>query len=241
MLLREFELERYVLRELPAERLAQLDERCASDPELAQQVAALRASNAEVLRAQPPELVAAQITRRQQARGQRRRLALHLLATAGVAAALVVASVREDDGGERTKGAARPALELWLSEARGPRLLRDGEEVSAGATVQLGYRAAGARYGVIGSIDGRGGATLHFPSGADGATALAAPPTLLDHAYQLDDAPRFERFFLVLAATPLAPKLIMAQLVDLAKRPDAATASLDVAGASVVSVGLVKP
>jgi len=74
---------------------------------------------------------------------------------------------------------------------------------------------------VIVSIDGRGSVTVHLPVHGDQAAALASGDTvLLDHAYQLDDAPRFERFHFVTAQAPFA----VATVVDAARRA-ATTAS----------------
>ena len=53
------------------------------------------------------------------------------------------------------------------------------------------------------SIDGRGVATLHFPDDVD-PTALAHGGAMaLDHSYELDDAPGFERFLRVTAGQRL--------------------------------------
>src|SRR5262249_16204658 len=65
--------------------------------------------------------------------------------------------------------------------------------------------AGGHGYGVIASVDGAGAVTLHFPFSEDAppqATAVARDTTTLPHAYALDDAPRFERFFFLIANHP---------------------------------------
>ncbi len=51
------------------------------------------------------------------------------------------------------------------------------------------------------SVDGRGGVTLHWPEGSGPAAELESGRAVpLPHAYRLDDAPGFERFFLVTGA-----------------------------------------
>jgi hypothetical protein len=71
--------------------------------------------------------------------------------------------------------------------------------------LQVSYVALGRPYGVIFSIDGAGVVTLHHPTSAEGEQALVdldgAVP--LPSAYELDDAPRFEKFFFVTALHPL--------------------------------------
>jgi hypothetical protein len=56
-------------------------------------------------------------------------------------------------------------------------------------------------------MDGRGTFTWHIPAGYAGGIRTAPPldpkgPVVLPSAYELDDAPGFERFFLVFAAAP---------------------------------------
>ena len=69
--------------------------------------------------------------------------------------------------------------------------------------IRLGYQAAGRAFGVIVSMDGRGTVTQHLP--ATGTAAVALRPggqVLLDAAYELDNAPRWERFCLVTSERP---------------------------------------
>ena len=64
--------------------------------------------------------------------------------------------------------------------------------------------------GVIVSIDGNGAVTLHAPR--DAATSSVLEPegaTLLPDAYELDDAPHFERFFFVTAAERIPVRTVL--------------------------------
>jgi len=56
---------------------------------------------------------------------------------------------------------------------------------------------------------------------------MAPEPTALPHAYALDDAPRFERFFFITANDPLDVRQTLAALRMLAHREDSATAGLE--------------
>ncbi len=99
----------------------------------------------------------------------------------------------------RIKGDA--AFMIDRSGAAGPERLGDGARVKAGDRLQLQYRAGESEQGVIVSIDGRAVATLHFPAEIDASPRLRLGGlTALDHSYELDDAPGFERFFFVTAA-----------------------------------------
>jgi len=95
----------------------------------------------------------------------------------------------------------RPHLAVHLADVG---RLESGAEVEAGDVVQVSYVAAGNRYGVVVSIDGRGVVTLHHPPRAlDVPRIRARGEVPLPYAFELDDAPAFERFFFV--TTPARP------------------------------------
>lgn len=188
-----------------------------------------------------------------------RRNVVYLVAAVALAAAVVAAVgiVRLDErtlspldpersgmalgSGIRHKG--QPALLVFRPESKDP--LRDGQRIAAGQLLQISYSAAGAAHGVIVSIDGRGDATLHFPSVPNGSTALQPGEHRLDHAFELDDAPRFERFFFVTAQAALDVEKVHAAAKALATRPDATTAALQLpegfaAGSEQTSLLLLK-
>ncbi len=104
-------------------------------------------------------------------------------------------------GGEestlRVKGGeGGPRLAIFRKLASGPERLKDGAAARGGDLVQIAYRSGGLAYGAILSVDGRGAVTRHLPASGEKAVPLARRDTL-DFAYELDDAPRWERFFLV--------------------------------------------
>jgi hypothetical protein len=220
-----------------------------ADPrELANRVAALRDHNAEELARHPAGPAVAQIearvaaeARQRAARRRRRRLGWLGLATSAATLLVVTRFVAErpatddpprtavaHDDGTRVKGAPRLVAFRQVGE-QVERLAQD-TVARAGDVIQLRYNAGGQRYGMIASIDGAGVVTLHFPLGEDPppqATAVAPETTTLPHAYALDDAPRFERFFFITANTPVDVPQTLAALRSLARRDDSATASLD--------------
>ena len=99
------------------------------------------------------------------------------------------------DPGHRIKG---HDLALFRKTAEGSEVLGDEARVRVGDLIRIGYRAADRSYGVILSIDGRGGVTRHLPRHGDRAAPLGQDgQVLLDHAYELDDAPLWERFYFV--------------------------------------------
>ena len=99
-------------------------------------------------------------------------------------------------------------------------ILSDGNEAEAGALLQLGYVAAAEPHGVILSIDGRGGVTRHFPAEAGGSTLLSLhKKSLLPNAIELDEAPGFERFFLVTSDAPIDVAGVLVKAAELGREP----------------------
>ena len=78
------------------------------------------------------------------------------------------------------------------------------DRAAEGDVIQVSYVAAGKAYGVIYSIDGRGLVTVHFPDiGDETAPELDQNgEASLPYAYELDDAPSFERFFFITSDEP---------------------------------------
>lgn len=244
-------VERAALDEVPP---ASRDRIERADPrELSGRVAELRDASAAELTRHPAGPAVAQIEdrvaaeRRQRVlRRQRRRLQLLGLAT-GAAAVLIVAGVvierpRAEDAivaiaptvaahgnadGMRVKGA--PWLAAFRQVGAQAEPLDQDAVVRAGDVIQLRYNAGGHGYGMIASLDGAGMVTLHYPLREDAppeATAMSPRPTALPHAYALDNAPRFERFFFITADGPVDVHRILAVLRTLAHRGDSATAVL---------------
>ena len=207
----DYQLERYLLREGTADELADLDRRLADDPELAQRLAALERSNEELHQRYPPEWMRGQIElklkRAQGRRVQRTWSGYRLWAVPAVALILAVVAVPTllDDQetaevpATRIKGSEQePRLLVFRKLASGVERLQDGVSAQSGDVVQLAYRSGGLQYGAILSVDGRGTVTQHLPATGIEAVLLAAQDTL-DVAYELDDAPRWEWFYLVAA------------------------------------------
>jgi len=106
------------------------------------------------------------------------------------------------DAAERLKGSG-PRLALYRRTADGSEPLADGGLVRRGDLIRVGYQAAGRAYGAILSIDGRGAVTRHWPpQGLVAAPLSRDGVVLLDDAYELDDAPRWEAFYFVTSDEP---------------------------------------
>lgn len=125
----------------------------------------------------------------------------------------------ELERGIRTKGLDPYLLAFRQTDGGGSERLNDQAVVRESDVIQLRLVGAGRRYGAVLSIDGRGVITGHLPN-ADRAERAAAlkregAQTVPD-AYELDDAPEFERFVLVTSAEPFDLALLHRAAADLA-------------------------
>lgn len=226
-------LERYRLNELPASDAARVAERLRCDAGLRARIEMLGRSDEDIRRAHLLDDLARAVHSRAAAAAAgspwatKRSIAYWLAPAAVVLGVMLLIGVvprladRADgtratanatrDSGDRIKGLG-PALTLYRRTANGGETLADGAIARSGDVVRVGYRAAGKPFGVILSIDGRGGVTVHLPARGDRAAPLKRDSTvLLDTAYELDDAPRWERFYFITGDTAFAvPRIVEA-------------------------------
>jgi hypothetical protein len=223
----DLRLEQYRLEELDAGPRADLDARLASDAEVRARLAHLATSDDETWRAlDPPAFTRAVVELASRAR--RRKAGRHALWLAPVAAGLMAAAwagpwgprrgadiaATESASDVRVKG-SEASLEIYRWTAAGSERVADGDRAAAGDTVRIGYRVTAPLYGMIASVDGRGVVTRHHPASGTQATALTPGDTvLLDHAFELDDAPRWEQFHLVTSPTPFDIDPVVRALAD---------------------------
>lgn len=253
-------VEKLALGELPEAQAQSVRARLEADNDPRLQRTAT--SDAEILDAHPPEVIARKI--------QARIDALEPEAAPGfawpmwgVAAGLAVAAaavlvwvlgpepsneapvpgtriaVADPPSTERIKGDAAVVLERKLG-TRAEALLSESK-VSPGDTIQVSYRSGGWKHGVLVSLDGAGTVTLHFPDTAEGSTALQAEGVAVLHAFELDDAPAFERFLFFTSNAPLDADAIVNRVESLGRAPNPAHAPVLAAPAeAVVELPLIR-
>jgi hypothetical protein len=236
-------LERYLLGELSARERRRVERILRQDPGAAARLDALQRSNDEILAAYPPGEMAAKIRARLAASSAPAETAppargFHLpsfaLPLAAAAMILIAILPLRNALGTRDETRAKgleARLEIYRQEQEDGRRLAPGAVAAAGDLLQIAYVSGGAGYGLIFSLDGRGAVTFHYPRPGEesqaGAAATAPPlqpggETALPYAYRLDDAPAFERFFLVSSAEPFALEPILKAAESLAADPAAA-------------------
>ena len=97
---------------------------------------------------------------------------------------------------ERKKG-GEAVLRIIRKTESGQEFIDKEGSASEGDLVQIQYVAAGNIFGLIFSVDGAGTVTPHLLDGEKAVKLEQGEAVSLNHAYELDDAPNFERFFLI--------------------------------------------
>ncbi|MGM0558790.1 MAG: ActD-like protein [Myxococcota bacterium] len=240
----DWKLERFLLGDLPEAEAAELRETLQASDELQQRIDALETSNRKILAQYPVEEMASEIQKRVDEESSqdrqtpaRSRWSYAIAAVALLAAGVVFGvwqggetqtSIPDLSDGEsvRVKG-LEPTLMVFRKTPDGARELTRGDLARKGDLVQVGYIASGQRHGVIASLDGAGVVTLHYPERPDLSTELTQRRAhVLGHAYELDDAPGFERFFFVTSDRPLDVRAIKKRISELSSRPDRGRSAL---------------
>jgi hypothetical protein len=239
-------VERAAQGELDGAEMAELRARMVAEGRsLDDELEQLRQSNRQILTELPRATMGAAIRRRAAAGAQpepRSRLGMLFppLAAAGALGLVILVARGIGDQGigqplldpspETTtiKGDTVPSGRLLVYRRRpggisagDSELLSDGARGARGDLLQLAYdKAPEGLYGVLISLDGAGKVTQHLPEeGASRASPLIALRELrLPAAYELDDAPGFERFMLVTAAQPFAVATVIEAAHVLARR-----------------------
>lgn len=239
-------LERYLLDELSLDKENEVKQALIMDCELQHRLNELKKSNAAIFEAYPAEQVVNEIKRRTCLHNKKNTrkfysspsFRLGVVSTFSVFFVVVLLQVFPfnmnhdtshiitEEPGIRLKGLA-PKVLLYRKGVVNLEQMDDGSVVDKNELLQLAYVPAGYQYGVIFSVDGRGTVTMHF-SGLPPHTALSPKledkgENFLNHSYELDDAPKFERFFLVASDQAFEVSLVMSKAEKLAENPDRAT------------------
>jgi hypothetical protein len=232
--LSELDLEILCSGGFPAERQKALLARVKADPVQAARLHTLQASNREILEDHPPDAVAKEVKRRLAERqwvekaqpGWRIMTWVAAPTLAGLAllfiwTGILPQSIKSDGGGNnlsedievgRIKG-LDPRVRIYRKTAAGQEALKEGSAARPGDLLQLGIVAAGRGFGCLVSLDGKGAFTLHHPNAAGDSPAIKSDgEVLLEHSYELDDAPGLERFILVVSDQTFDVAKVMASL-----------------------------
>jgi hypothetical protein len=214
-----WELERYLLGELPPRRMEEIKRLEQEDQDVRSEIGRLRELNPELLKQHPPEIMVPEIlklyeenknqakieTKTRPATLKRLLYAGPVLATALVLVFIVIFRNGTTPGYTRIKGEdaidfTKTQIIIYRKKNGEIDILKNGTQVYAGDLLQIAYVPAGKTHGVIFSTDGNGTVTQHFPETESASSILKQEKkVLLASSYELDDAPAFERFFFITA------------------------------------------
>jgi len=188
----DWKIERYLLGELPESEMTALKN--LENEEFRLQIEQLKKNNEELLAKHPykrkftilsnmPDMPA-------------RLAAIFAICITALIAVLSTGNVYEEE--TRVKG-LKTNLEIWRKTAEHTEELADNSEAKAGDLLQIRYNALES-YGTLLSLDGNGVLTVHLTGQNGKAAHLEAGKTVsLENAYELDNAPKFEIFYLITA------------------------------------------
>jgi len=225
-MIQDWMLERYRLGELTAAQKAEVEKALEADEALRARLQSLEADTQATLDRYKARAVGIEVRRRAAEVRPSRSLVPALAFSFGLVLA-VAGSVallhRPDD--IRLKGElGDPALHIYRQTSGSPERLEPGAKVRPHDRVQVEVELAGERSLVVVSIDAVGHATLHYPLNGD--TVAPAGFKALPQAFELDESPGFERFFLVTSKQPMDSGVVYQAAERLARGPVARTASL---------------
>lgn len=242
----DYLLERLAAGDLPPEERAAVQARLEREADGPARLASIAEDGAATLARLRSASVAAEVARRRRRAARPLWLAVPAAAAAAAAAVTLVVNLPHGGAAPEPRGEAtiikglRPHLVVHRQAGDGDEPLAPGASARAGDLLQLGYVAAGSRFGAIVSIDGRGTVTRHWPPFGTAAGPLTGQrEVLLPESFRLDDAPAFERFILVVGERPFPLQGVLDAAEAVARRGDARDAPLPVDGGLVVSSVLI--
>jgi hypothetical protein len=240
--MKTWELERYLLSELPPSRIEEITQLAQEDPDIKKEIDHLKQTHAEILRQHPPETMLPEILKRYEENRRQARIKEKarsvtvkrlLYATPVLVSALILLFVVFFNNGTtsdytRIKGEelldfTKTQIIIYRKSNSEIELLKNRDQAKAGDLLQIAYIPAGKTYGVIFSIDGSGIVTLHHPeSKSSSSTLKQEKKNILSSSYELDNAPDFERFFFITAMEEIEVQSIIKKAEELALSPTSA-------------------
>jgi len=108
----------------------------------------------------------------------------------------MAASLTGDASDTRIKG-MDSRMEVWKKTGDSAVQLNNLDEAREGDEIQLRYSVPEKCFGLLFSMDGNGTVTMHMAEGNRAVELAPGKMTTLPFAYKLDNAPKFEKFFLL--------------------------------------------
>lgn len=211
----DFKLERYLLGELPEVEMTALRKREAEDELFAARVKMMREEGERFLAENPFSGLEDKLENDQRSveRSLWLRIAAVLVVAFGIFSVVVLnrqteivnessatsgmdVAMADVDNGTRIKGMTA-GLEVWKKMGDSAVQMVNLGEAREGDEIQLRYRVPQKCFGMLFSMDGNGTVTMHMGEGNRAVELEPGKMTTLPFAYKLDNAPKFEKFFLL--------------------------------------------
>jgi hypothetical protein len=112
-------------------------------------------------------------------------------------------AMADADNGTRIKG-MQASLEVWKKTGDSAVQMVNLGNAYEGDEIQLRYRVPQKCFGMLISMDGNGTVTMHMGEGNNAIELEPGKMTTLPFAYKLDNAPKFEKFFLLTSQNSFA-------------------------------------
>ncbi len=208
----EFKLEQYVLGDLPQTEMEEMSALIQKDASIARRVELLKSNNEQLRQKFPVGDVTLKVHTQTSALNTQRekKKVFNIPMVSGLLSALFIA-VFSITLLTQPEQSTRPILEItrlkgldaqlnvYKKTRLGSTLLSDSSLVMAGDQLQLEYVVNNNLYGIILSLDGNGSMTHHFSGPGFSSLKLHQPKMLLPFSYLLDDAPLYEKFYLIMS------------------------------------------
>lgn len=220
----DWKLERYLTGDLPAAEMREIRELEKTNEIFANRVKMLREDNVAILRKMPFERLSEKMDAmpgRSGSAGNTVHVNFKLVKFAAAAALVLavvsvalfgqrevmapatdgaqvmdVAMLDSQDEGTRIKG-MDARMEVWKKTADSAVQMSNLDEAREGDEIQLRYSVPEKSFGLLFSMDGNGALTMHMGSENHAVELAPGEMTTLPFAYKLDNAPKFEKFFLL--------------------------------------------
>ena len=215
----DFKLERYLLGELPEKEMRELQERELSDEIFAARVREMREQGKRFLAENPFAALDDKLDAIEDSKSSVNdqpnvlwlKVAAALVIALGIFSVVVLnrdvatydnhsasmeVAMADVDNGTRIKG-MQATLEVWKKTGDSAVQMVNLGNAYEGDEIQLRYRVPQKCFGMLISMDGNGTITMHMGEGDKAIELESGKMTTLPFAYKLDNAPKFEKFFLL--------------------------------------------
>ena len=212
----DWKLERYIQGSLSELDMMQIRFEESQDEVLRARIASLKKSDEEILSQYPSEKMIPELIMKANKKNKNKIIFYFPMVAAAVLLVAFIPFYTPDiaslwqspatteiqeysENGTRIKGLSL-SLEVWKKTGDSAEKLVDKGYAKAGNELQLRYSVPTKCYGIIFSLDGNGKVTALLADQNSSVAIDAGKISLLPYAYKLDDAPHFEKFFLVISS-----------------------------------------